>query len=170
MKKMIGFGAVALCAAVACADVTSANIVGYSNIKLVDGSKLGGAIFKGITTEGMKLTQLTPGGYLENPAWATPFVGWGCQGFIIIELLSTSGSIDSDKDGPLQFRWFHDFDFFGATGWAEKGCWKRSIGGDLVEITDSNDYEIKASDGLWVTVSQDWCAGMALGTPGLNLK
>ena len=81
MKKMIGFGAVALCAAVACADVTSANTVGYMNTNLRANYTATGASFCSIGAEGFKLSELKMTGLPKT-----------VNGTIVIQLLDDLGS------------------------------------------------------------------------------
>ena len=157
----------------ACADVTSANIVGYNNIPLVQGAKLAGSIFKGISFEGMKLTQLVPTGYFNHPKWTAVEDGEGCAGYIKIEFLSPGGKVATDKDGnPMSFNWYHEYDSWDFYQWSDVKGWKRQLKGSTTwtDVTAANDIEIKASDGLWVTVTQDWIPGLALGNEGIQVK
>ena len=122
MKKMIGFGAAALCAAVACADVTSANIVGYAQNAL-DEDGLAAMVAPQFATVGSTDASIKAGditlSYDEEEV--DPYYA------VLIQFLYPDGSTDLTK----------------TLSWGE-GFWEDALGGD------ASNQDIPAGQGLWV--------------------
>ena len=129
MKKMIGFGAVALCAAVACADVTSANIVGYETMGLNANNTAAGATFLSVGTDGFKLSSLVLSGVSDTATVA---------GTINIQTLDKLGNKDK------KYTYYQNVK---GGEWKDKKGW---FDEDKKQITEDNDFVIPAGKGLWV--------------------
>lgn len=171
MKKMVIIGAAALCATVAMGAIESSEIVGYSQIPLRGGFYMQGAAFQTIATEGMKLSEMTPVGYLNNAKYMDAKRGHGCQGDIYITVLNANGGRAIDENGnEREYLWRHDWNK--TDGWAAKGRWiQRTLQeGKVVEveITADNDIEFKMGEGLWVCVGTAYEDGMMMEFPGVD--
>ena len=129
MKKLIGFGAVALCAAVACADVTSANIVGYNTTELSKNFYAGGASFVTIGEDGFKFSDIKLQGVGASAV---------VPGSITIQTLDDGGNKDKI------WKYYQN---------VKSGAWKGKLGWfdvDGNQITEDNDATFPAGKGLWV--------------------
>ena len=128
-----------------------------------------GATFATIAQEGIKLSEMTPVGYLGNATYTDKKKGKGCQGDIYIMVLNANGGVALDLKGNQKtYKWYHAWDK--TNGWAEKGCWKQYDAevSDYVEITSANDVEFAMGEGLWVSVATAYEDGMMLGFPGVD--
>ena len=171
MTKIMTFGAAALCAAVSLADVTSANVVGYSNYPLADGTCMAGAAFNKITaSEKTTLTQIKPQGYLESTVYKNVGKGTkrGCNGEITVTFLDNAGATCVDKAGnEMKYYWKHTY--YKTGGWDTDQHWyQMKPDGSTIDIDKNNAPEIKMGQGLWVKVEAGWNADFYIEGPGVD--
>ena len=139
MKKMIGFGAVALCAAVACADVNSANVVGYQNLNMLAGGAQSMCFTfsnVGATQKKLMLTDIKVVGYQDSPYWKDQMT---CPN-IYLKKLNSLGAAEAT------YAWRDNFDDEVGGAWLG-GRWRIYGGPDL---TPETDVELNAGDGFFV--------------------
>ena len=176
MKKLMIAASVALCATVGFSDVTSANVVGYGDNNFVDGSKMMSLNFKAIGSEGMKVSDLKPTGYLDNPAYTTKKAG-GIKGTIYFEILGDDGDtmmITKDVGGEttdeytLKWAWYHKW--VEGSGWQNDARWVDDFGEVTVGDPDADydaNYTLPMGSAIWVVVD-GWDEGMAMSFPGVD--
>ena len=115
----------------ACADVTSGNVVGYSHLHLNAGGKnMVGPCFVNVTGKTIKLSDIKVTGYEDNEyymwtQWSAPVV--------VVQRRETSGL------PYAQYAWSSEFD---GEAFSE-GYWGKEFG-------DEDDPELKPGDALWV--------------------
>ena len=176
MKKLMFAVSAALCATVGFSDVTSANVVGYGDNNFADGFKMMSLNFKAIGSDGMKVSDLKPTGYLENPAYTTKFAA-GIQGTIYFEILGDDGDtmmITKDVGGEttdeytLKWAWYHTWTQAG--GWQNDARWVDEFGevtvGDPGADYDAN-YTLPMGCSIWVSVD-GWDEDMTMSFPGVD--
>lgn len=146
MKKIIAFSTVALSAAVACAAVESANIVGYNNITLRSGSYVCGSTFNGISLAGTRLTDLRPTGY-ENLAYWAGGMGGGFKEKVSVLLLTYQGKQDR--------KWTYTRSYDKTNKVWLDGYWFDADDSTKAAIVPGSeaDFEFGTGDGLYVTVA-----------------
>ena len=154
------------CAAVSLADVTSANVVGYSQIALRAGSKMSGASFNMVAKQNMDLTELVPSGYENNSAYISGKTAKGIQGDIVIVILGSNGIVEKDENGyDKTYAWYHSYAT--KTGWAAAGVWKQAQGSGYADMKPG-DVKFPMGTGLWVQVPKNFNEGMLIEFPGVD--
>ena len=124
-----------------------------------------GATFATIAQEGMKLSEMTPVGYLENKTYTDKKKGKGCQGDIYIVVLNANGGTAIDgKGNERRYKWYHAWDK--TNGWAEKGKWiQPTVDGDI-EIGGANEVVFGNGEALWINVATAFESGMTINNAG----
>ena len=153
------------------ADVTSANVVGYSNYPLADGTCMAGAAFNKIANTKTTLTQVIPQGYLNSSTYTTMSgkqTSKGCLGQITVTFLDNRGNPCTDKAGnAMKYYWKHTYTKAG--GWQNDPHWYQGkTDGSTVDIDETNAPEIKMGEGLWVKVESGWTADFYIEGPGVD--
>ena len=141
------------------ADVTSANVVGYANAQIRNGSKMISVSFDQISLKdgGMKLSQLAPVGY-EDVEYFKQNSQQGIKSDrFTISVLSSSGSVAKYADGPFAGRakkWcFRRSCPKTAFIWENDGHWVMQDDGETPIVADTEtDYMFERGDALWFTV------------------
>ena len=132
-----------------CADVNSANVVGYQTLDMLPGGRQS-MVFTfsevGATAKKLMLTDIKVVGYQDSPYWK--YTKYQCPN-IYLKKLKTSGAED------VVYRWVDEFDNENEGEW-DGGFWEIS-GGD--QITKDNDVEIPAGQGFFVEAAglQEGC-------------
>ena len=148
MKKLMFAVSAALCATVGFSDVTSANIVGYSNKAANDKFRAGvnkifTVPFNAIGTDGYYVTDIKVTGYEEDTKWQSNLTGPEVQ----LQQLSTGGATEAT------YVWKDSWSI-GESKWAG-GYWEHyETGKKLVKTvvnpdTEEEDVTINPADGLW---------------------
>ena len=133
------------------ADVTSANVVGYNNITLRNGSYMTGSSFDMVTKAGMRLTDLRPTGY-EYDYWQT---GRGSGMFndkVTIKLLTYQGKPEKT------WKWLASYD---KTAKVWTGYWYDTADTTKAPIIagTAEDFEFDVGNGIYVSVEANAYGG-----------
>ena len=151
MKKLM-FAAAAIAAGVAMADVSSANIVGYTDKALRMGNMMLTPCFAKIGASGYTLADVAVKGY--DPYDPDTWEG-GTSADVCIKILASNGAVAKDKDGnDLMYYFFDDMDTDESMGGLGAGWYNL----DKSVKFNVGDVSFPAGFGLWV-----------YGADGLNL-
>ena len=113
--------------------------VGYNSNDLnAGGAKMKAAPFLTIGSEGARISQLIPKGYLNNQDLKD---SEETRGEFCIQLLTKRGGADKT------YKWVHTYDVEGEE-WRNDGHWETPNGDEIV-AGDENDYLFKTGNGLW---------------------
>ena len=140
------------------ADVSSGNVVGYSNLKLNAGGKsmLGPCFIKVGTTEDVKLSELKVTGYENSEHWT-----WDDYAFsgLVIQRRSSNG---------MPYAEYAYTDEWDEENWYNPHWINTDTG---ATITPENDVTFKAGDGLWTQAPELYdCEGYYFVSSGEVLK
>ena len=141
----------------ACADVTSGNVVGYQTLDMLPGGRQS-MVFTfsnvGATQKKLMLTDIKVVGYQDSPFWK--YTKWQCPN-IYLKKLMTSGATE------IQYNWVDEFDSVNEGEW-DGGHWKIDRGAD---ITEDNDVTINPGQGFFVQADQlqEGCTAYTLVFP-----
>jgi hypothetical protein len=140
MKKLL-LAATAAVSMVSIAELSSANIVGYSDTGLNAGYKLLGTTFTMVgNAAGAKISDLAVKGYLGNEN----FVDAGSEGDFNFQFLDSAGR----SDGAYQWVQPWDWELEEAT-WSASPYWYDVDAGTEVVAGGENDIDIPAGKGIW---------------------
>ena len=140
MKKLL-LAATAAVSMVSIAELSSANIVGFSDTGLNAGYKLLGTTFTMVgNAAGAKISDLAVKGYLGNEN----FVDAGSEGDFNFQFLDSAGRADG------AYAWFHAWDWeLEEPTWAAKTYWYDIDAGEEVVPGSANDVTIPNGKGIW---------------------
>ena len=128
MKKLIALAAVAACGAALA--VESANIVGYQNINIPSGYTIATATFKGVASEGFKLSQIQPL-HQDGNEFGTSG-SRRCNGVIVVNKINAEGNYTKA---------YSYFTLASKLGWYDD---------DGVKVEGENDVELLNGEALLV--------------------
>ena len=133
--------------------MTSANIVGYKNTEVRNGSKMVGASFATIGEKnGIYLSQLAPVGYEGVSVFTDTKKGdGGVKGQFKIKILTSTGGQAYDEKTGVAKTWSYFRTYPKATKtWSNDGCWKDENG---TVMTGEKDVFFANGQGLWFDVA-----------------
>ena len=131
------------------ADISSANIVGYSGFTLRSGSIMVSPAFLNVGGSSItRLTDIKPTGY-ENLAYWKTGKGNGFNDKITVAVLAKDGATADDpkvEGKKLIWAWKH------AKGFANPGYWVRLGESTAITPGSADDYQFKLGEAVWANV------------------
>ena len=144
------------CAAVSLADVTSANVVGYGNSQLRNGSKMVGFFFNKIGDKGMRLTDLSVNGYLDVAYFKHNARKGIKTDMFTLTILNNVGGVAKYENGrPKQWCFRRSCTNVGGVWtWGNDARWtyQNDDTHDIVPGSDE-DYVFELGEGIWFDVN-----------------